>query len=293
MPRCARLLLAIALLFLTTPAWGDPFSFSTGLPDGRLAAASRIEGGGLIEIETGDDFITTADQTVITSAQFWGLLPGNTLVSSIDQVTIEIYRVFPLDSTDPPDGRVPTRTNSPSDVAFDTRASVGNQLTFTVAILGTFTAANSVLNGIHPKPNQTTFGEGPVSGTQVRVDVTFGIPFNLPPGHYFFVPQVRLVGGASFFWLSTLGNQPPLFTGDLQAWIRDANLDPDWLRIGTDIIDGSPAPTFDMAFSVTGATPTAAPPPQQIPTLSGWVMFMLAVFLALIGATMLRRKPTA
>ena len=292
MPRYAYLLLAIALLFLPAPAWSAVFNFSTGLPDGRLAAASRIEGGGLIEIEAADDFITAADQTAIASAQFWGLLPGNVPVSSIEQVTIEIYRVFPVDSTEPPDGRVPTRTNSPSDVAFDTRSSESNELQFAVADLGTFTAANSVLNGIHPKPDQTTHGEGAVSGTEVRIDVTFGTPFVLPRDHYFIVPQVKLSGGATFFWLSTIGNQPPLFVGDLQAWIRDANLDPDWLRVGTDIIDGNPVQTFDMAFSLNGAI-IETPPPQQIPTLSEWMMMMVATLLALVGATAIRRKPTA
>jgi hypothetical protein len=43
-----------------------------------------------------------------------------------------------------------------------------------------------------------------------------------------------------------------VFAPDLQSWIRNANLDPDWLRIGTDIVDGSPAPTFNGSFSLTG-----------------------------------------
>jgi hypothetical protein len=58
-------------------------------------------------------------------------------------------------------------------------------------------------------------------------------------------------------WLSAVRN-PTLFTPNLQAWIRNANLDPDWLRIGTDIIGGNPPPTFDMAFSLTGTTEVAA-----------------------------------
>src|SRR5262249_19793047 len=58
-------------------------------------------------------------------------------------------------------------------------------------------------------------------------------------------------------WLSAPGNNPPVFTGDLQAWIRNANLDPNWLRIGTDIIGGAPPPTFNMAFSLTGTTEVA------------------------------------
>jgi hypothetical protein len=255
MPWYTRSLFVAALVFVAAPAWGQPFSFSTGLPNGALAAASRIEGSGLIEIEAGDDFITTADQTIITSASFWGLLPAT--LPSVDQVVVEIYRVFPLDSVNPPDGRVPTRANSPSDVAFDTRDSDGDQLSFSATNLGAFAAANSVVNGINPSPGQTTQGEGPVSGAQVRFDVIFNTPFKLPPGHYFFVPQVRLEEGATFLWLSAVRNTA-LFTPNLQAWIRNANLDPDWLRIGTDIIGGNPAPTFDMAFSLTGNTAPAA-----------------------------------
>jgi hypothetical protein len=78
MARFTCWLLTAALIFLATPAWCATFSFSTGLPDGRLAAASRIPSGGLIEIEAGDDFITTAPQTAITTVSFWGLLPGAT-----------------------------------------------------------------------------------------------------------------------------------------------------------------------------------------------------------------------
>jgi hypothetical protein len=29
-------------------------------------------------------------------------------------------------------------------------------------------------------------------------------------------------------------------------------LDPDWLRVGQDIVDGSPFPTFNAAFSLNG-----------------------------------------
>jgi hypothetical protein len=47
--------------------------------------------------------------------------------------------------------------------------------------------------------------------------------------------------------------------GDLQAWIRNSDLAPDWLRIGTDIIGGTPAPTFNMTFSLVGATIAGTP----------------------------------
>ena len=256
---CLRLLLVTALVLSTSSAWGAAFSFSTGTPDGRLGAASRIEGGALIEIEAGDDFITTADQTTLTAASFFGLLPGATAPSAVSQVVVEIYRVFPLDSTSPPDGKVPTRVNSPSDVEFTGRDSAEtDDLAFTATGLGNFSVTNSVLNGINPTPNQTTGGEGAVAGTQVRIDVTFTKPFRLPPGHYFIVPQIRLTGdSATFYWLSAPGNNPPVFAGDLQAWIRNENLAPNWLRIGTDIIGGATPPTFNMAFALAGTTEIA------------------------------------
>jgi LPXTG-motif cell wall-anchored protein len=46
---------------------------------------------------------------------------------------------------------------------------------------------------------------------------------------------------------------PPGVT-DLQTWIRDEALQPDWLRVGTDIVGGNPAPTFNATFSLTGET---------------------------------------
>jgi hypothetical protein len=64
----------------------------------------------------------------------------------------------------------------------------------------------------------------------------------------------------------------------LQAWVRNSDLQPDWLRIGTDIIGGATPPTFNMAVSLTGetvpqvgtpvatATPTATPQPTATPT---------------------------
>jgi hypothetical protein len=46
---------------------------------------------------------------------------------------------------------------------------------------------------------------------------------------------------------------PPGFT-DLQTWVRDEDLQPDWLRVGTDIVGGATPPTFSAAFSLSGVT---------------------------------------
>lgn len=242
------------------PGFAQSFNFSTGNPDGLVATGSRPSSAGKIEIETGDDFLLGA-HTKITHATFIGLLTGGASVSDIGQVVTEMYRVFPKDSdvsrtsgaptfSTP---QVPTRFNSPSDVAFDSRDSSSGTLSFTTSILNSsFTANNSVLNGINPKPNQLTHGEGAVTGEEVQFDVTLTTPFDLPADHYFFIPQVEVAGDGEFMWLSApkpIGADGTPFNPDLQTWIRNSNLDPDWLRVGTDITGQGP---FNAAFSLQG-----------------------------------------
>ncbi len=248
-------------------ACAEPFSFSTGNVDGLMAAASR-PGVGLFEIESADDFIITGSgNTRLSNATFTGLLTGGAAVADISEVRVEIYRVFPSDSdvggtSGPPTfstPNVPTRVNSPSDVALDDRDSnPGGGLTFQAQVVNpVFTVLNSVQpGGIHAKPNQTTGGDGPVIGIEVAFSIDFTDPFDVPAAHYFFIPQVDVTGGA-FLWLSAPKPIVPPgtpFAPDLQAWTRDQFLDPDWLRIGTDIVGGTPAPAFNLAFSLTGAT---------------------------------------
>ncbi len=262
---------------LVTSASGAPI-YNNLTPNNQIAIATRPSVGGGIEIETGDDFLL-GSQTIINSASFVGLIVGGTGgVPSISDVVVEIYRVFPNDSDTTRTPRVTTRVNSPSDVAFDTRDSAANGLTFSSTVLaGTFSALNSVQpGGIHPSPGQTTGGNGPLSGQEVQLNVTFLTPFNLPADHYFFVPQVSLTNGAQFYWLSAsrpisgAGTTP--FAPDLQVWTRDTNLDPDWSRVGTDIVGGTPPPTFNAAFALNG---TAVPEPSTIA--------LFAAGLALIG----------
>jgi hypothetical protein len=255
------------LLSLVSTASADVFSFSTGNVDGGMAMASRPDGNGKIEIEAADDFILPST-TSISSATFTGLITRGT-AADISQINVEIYRVFPKDSG-VPSGNVPTRVNSPSDVAFNNRDTAGGGIaSFSTALLSNnFTATNSVLNGINKLPNQTTGGEGPVTGTEVLITVNFATPFTLPPDHYFFVPQVLLSSpNEEFYWLSAV--RPIVapgtpFAPDLQAWIRNANLDPDWLRVGTDIVGAgtAPAPTFNGAFTLQGST--IAPEPSAL-----------------------------
>lgn len=258
----AYVAVSVASLAAAVPAVAGPVFFSTGDPDGKIATASRPGSGGTFEIESADDFLLTA-RTSLTSATFTGLVPTG---SSPVNVVVEIYRVFPKDSdlgrtNGAPafsTSQVPTRVNSPSDSAFDSRDSAGGSLNFTTSTLQvSFTVDNTVQpGGIHPTPGQTTGGDGPVTGQEVEFGVTFTVPIDLPADHYFFVPQVELDTG-DFLWLSapkpiTASGTP--FVPDLQSWTRDQLLDPDWLRVGTDIVGGTTAPTFNATFSLTGMT---------------------------------------
>jgi hypothetical protein len=283
----------MVVALLATPASAESFVFSTGSTDGKMATASRPSSAGKIEIESADDFVLTS-QTILTSASFTGLLPTGAPLTDVVDVRVEIYRVFPADSdvnrtSGSPDfstPKVPTRVNSPSDVELDDRSASAHTLTFTPGIINsTFTASNSVLNGINPKPGQTTGGDLAVTGQEVGFAVNFTTPFSLPADHYFFVPQVQLSSSGDFFWLSAPrpivapGTPFPPGFADLQEWIRNANLDPDWLRVGTDIVGGTPAPTFNATFSLTGQT---VPEPTSLT--------MLALGSAAVFAAWTRRR---
>ena len=95
--------------------------------------------------------------------------------------------------------------------------------------------------------------------------MTFSTPFLLQADHYFFVPQVQLNDG-DFLWLSApkpIVSPGTPFAPDLQSWTRDAALDPDWLRVGTDIVG---AGAFNAAFSLSGSV---------VPEPSTWAMMLL------------------
>ena len=88
----------------------------------------------------------------------------------------------------------------------------------------------------------------------------------LPGDHYFFRPEVQLTNG-NFLWLSAAKpiagpgpGFPPGFT-DLQTWIRNDDLAPDWLRIGTDIIGGTNPIQHNASFSLSGE---AVPEPSSL-----------------------------
>jgi hypothetical protein len=249
------------------------FFFSTGVPDGRIATIAEPANAhnSQVEYESGDDFVLSSE-TQINHATFTGLLTGGAKPRDLNNVVVEIYRVFPNDSdvgrtSGPPvfsTPHVPTRVNSPSDVAFMSLDSGHKQLNFRTRVLSqSYTAQASVSSA--DKISLKSGGNGPVTGQEVEFDVTFGKHrLDLPAGHYFFVPQVGLASkapaGAHFLWLSAPkpivppGTPFPAGSTDLQSWMRDdPPLAPDWLRIGTDIIGGT---TFNATFELSGRTVT-------------------------------------
>jgi len=245
----------LGLLLLLSHASAASFSFSTGDPDGKIATLSRPPSLGQIQTETADDFVVT-QAVVIRQATFTGLLPAGAALTSIGNVEIEIYHVFPGDSANPPSGNVLTRTNSPADVEIDsaTRDGDGGRLSFSATMVNpSFSVSNSVVNGINKHPNEKTNGEGAVTGEEVLITVNFNPPISLPADHYFFRPEVLLSRG-DFLWLSApkpIVAPGTLFAPDLQSWMRNDALAPDWLRIGTDITGQGP---FNAAFCLSGET---------------------------------------
>src|SRR5262250_2679457 len=118
----------------------------------------------------------------VAAAIFVGLLSATPAgaIPVANDVEIELYHVFPIDSDTTRTPNVITRVNSPSDNNFAAADGALGQLTFTTTVLNpSFTAANSVVNGIRSAPNQFTGGEGAVTGTEVEIDVKFTTPLVL------------------------------------------------------------------------------------------------------------------
>lgn len=261
--------LAGMLISGAASAQDSRFFVSTGNTDLKLGALSRRPSAGKVGTETADDFGLN-QTTVISGATIFGLITPATPLANIADVEVEFYHGFPLDSanSDPLAGKVPTRANSPSDVEIDTATRDGNlgSLRFAGRLVNENASVQTkVADKILPKPDNTTHGEGPTTGEEVEIDITFTKPVVLPGGHYFFRPEVT--DGGEFLFLSApkpIVAPGTAIAGDLQAWIRNTNLAPDWLRIGTDIVSNpNLAPTFNMTFSLTGNTVVEVGTPGQ------------------------------
>jgi hypothetical protein len=213
--------------------------------------------------------VASCSALVIASAIF-GVAPA-VAIPAVNDVEIELYHVFPVDSDAARTPNVVTRVNSPSDNNFLAADGALGQLTFTTTVLNpNFTVANSVFNNINPAPNQFTGGQGSMTGAEVKFDVKFAPSFPLTLGdHIFFRPEVDFGSAADFLWLSAPKPIVPPGTPfanpaqDLQTWTRNDGpgaLAPDWSRIGTDITHQGPFnATFEL-FSTGGASSVPATP---------------------------------
>ena len=262
-----KLRLPAVLCFVGVCAFADPVVYSNLAVTNAMAVRS---GSG---VEAGDDFVLT-NSTLLTRATFVGLFTGAS-AADISSVTFEVFRVYPLDSNTGLTPNVPTRTNTPGDTVF---ASGGGTFTSTV-LNGSFTSLNSVdAGGIHMKPNQTTGGNGSVSGSEIQIDLTFTTPLSLGPDHYYIVPVVTLSNGGKFYWLSATrpitGSGSTPFSPDLQSVVRDSGLAPDWLRVGTDIVGSG---TFNMAFALYGTQNSNTVPEPSTALLLGAGLAVAAV----------------
>jgi hypothetical protein len=252
-----------SILLIAQLATAATFSFTPGDPDGKVGASTRPASPGKIETETADDFVLQ-QTTIINKATVKGLLPTDTDLKKIKDVEVEVYHVFPLDSA-PFSGKVPSRTNSPSDVEIGTATRDANAgtLKFVPAVENaSFSVDHTVVNNL-----SVNAGELGMTGEEVEITITFTSPIILPAGTYFFRPEVSVNDANANFLLLSAPKPivPPgnAFLGDRQAWIRNSTLNPDWLRIGSpDIILN--AGTFNMAFALNGETVPNAGTPKTV-----------------------------
>jgi hypothetical protein len=126
-----KIVLSLIAFAATSAGAATTVLYNNDFPDGLMGTASRPDSG-TGERETADDFVLTTGASV-TGAAFTGLMPAN---ASVKSVVVEVYRVFPKDSdvgrtSGPPTfsnlPQIPTRVNSPSDVAFGERVSGWDQ----------------------------------------------------------------------------------------------------------------------------------------------------------------------
>jgi hypothetical protein len=278
--------LALAGAFTAGSASATDFFFTTGAADGRLGSLSQPGGPAPSEnirpgFETADDFALT-QRTSLTHATFIGLVAPGTKLSDIKNVEAEIYHFLPAGQAT--GGLVPTRVNSPTDfeIADATRDGANGSLSFTATVLDpNFTVGNTVsaLRSGATSALTATGGNGAFTGEEIQFDVTFNDAIDLGPDHLFFRPQVDLDDGGQFFWLSAARPAGALVAPgvtDLQAWVRNDSLAPNWERIGNDVIG---AGSFNMAFSLAGAA---------VPEPASWAMMIMGFGLA--GASLRTRR---
>ena len=97
---------------------------------------------------------------------------------------------------------------------------------------------------------------------------------------------------SQLFNITTLAAGTPTF--DVGSFQCKVTVDPVTTATGSDVLNGvlhnDPASDTPISITQTATVSISAIPPSQIPTLSGPVMVLLALFLAVAGAVALSRK---
>lgn len=221
------------------------------------AQAFTSQSNGAIPSEAADDFFllnSLAPNFEVEGFKINGLFSASD--AKIDSVRVELYRSFPVDSDATRTTDI-VRLNGPADNAFAKFASGDGSLSYNVINKGDFKVNNRITPG-----STTAFGslvDEELTGNLRQIDITLTDPIVLTAAaspadqanHYFLAASVEPSQG-DYYWLA--GEQPPITTGDRQAWLRTDPFAPDWIRV-SDIINGESGtlrPAFNASFEVSG-----------------------------------------
>ena len=275
-------------ILIATPAAAQPFFFSTGLPDGKMATASRPSSAGKIEIEVGrrlrPDHADEPQQRHVHGTP----AHGRRAVGHRRRPRRDLSRLPQRLGRGPHLG--------PADIQHAAGAHAG-QLAFRHRIRRqerrreqSDVRRRESSSRPSPRPTrsstESTRVPASIRGATARSQVRKSSSTwpsrrrsRWPPITSSSCPRYSYRAVISI-WLSAPrpivppGTPFPAGFTDLQEWIRNEDLAPDWLRVGADIVGGTPAPTFNATFSLSGQ---AVPEPASL--------LLLGAGLAVLGAS--------
>lgn len=188
--------------------------------------------------------------------------------ATLDNVAIEFYRTFPVDSNP---NRTPafTRTNGPSDDGQDFAdfSTLDGTLTLTQSVDSTSFTLNTT---IEPGTGQGVQNTTPTVGELRLLDLTLVTPLDLAPtdpfpndfATHYWLELTASVSSGEFYWVQgvfprTTPGSLPVTGEDRQTWFTTVpGISPDFRRV-SDIInnqDGTTSPVFNSSFEISGSS---------------------------------------